>query len=364
MSNVILYDFPQASLLMFLLIPIIWALVLLQSYRSRINQAYSKHSMQMGMMRELSSVWIKGVLLLLIWISAVLALMQPKGNGRYSPEAITLAYEEDRPPITQVQFLLDASASMQVLDSRGGEARIEYAKDLLDEMARQLNGQNASLWAFTSTATRLSPATMDTLFLRLMIRNVAINEGNASGTSLMQAVKAIEKEMNEMPSDRYLTTILVSDGDDTEKGSLEEKKHMLQTLIDQVLGKFKERLAIYSIGVGSAHGGEVPNLLYQGKFVISKREDALLQTISQVNGMYIPVENQSSDTLARQITDRIRSNQVKNEREYATQKNKTWQESNHPLIYTLYYQFPLGFSLLFLLVELFFPMVRTQEKPS
>ncbi|PJD97617.1 MAG: hypothetical protein CK425_03045 [Parachlamydia sp.] len=363
MSAEILYDFPEAAGLLFMLILIIGGFASLHYYRSSITQSFSLVNQDVMLARDPASVWIKGVLLSLVWMGAVIALMQPKGNSHYSKEVVTALYQDDFAPINQIQLLLDASASMQVADVRQKQARFDYAKEVIDELIRVWDGKNVSFWAFTEIATRLSPATMDALFLRLMVRDVQINEGNATGTKLLSAVEAIETEIAKIPADKHLTTLLFSDGEDTSEGSMEEKQNALKNKLAQLSEKYKNRLTIYTIGIGSAEGGQIPHLLYRGQTVESKREDRLLELISQVGGDYLLAENSSSVAFARLIVEKINKTEAKDWSE--TSAASPHEEKQNPLIYTAYYQYPLGFALMFLLLEIFFPMcARSKEKPG
>jgi len=360
MSAEILYDFPEAAWLLFGLLALVGGLVSLHHYRSRITQNFSRVNQPVMLARDPLSIWVKGLLLSLVWLSSVIALMQPKGNSHYSKEVVTALYQDDFSPINQIQLILDVSASMQVADVRQKQARFDYAKEVLDELIKMWNGKNASLWVFTETASRLVPATMDALFLRLMVRNVQINEGNSTGTKLLTAVAAIENEMSKIPADKHLTALIISDGEDTEEKTEAEKQSALNKQLNQLSEKFKNRLAIYTVGIGSLEGGEIPHLLYRGQPVRSKREDALMEQISGVGGSYLLVNNNSSVFLAREIVDKVNKTEAKDWSEKTS--SNTHEVKQNPLIYTAYYHYPLGFALMFLLLEIFFPMtVRSKE---
>ncbi|WP_226987361.1 MULTISPECIES: VWA domain-containing protein [Parachlamydia] len=355
------FDFPLAAFLIPGVFLFVLAGMFLHRHRLSVMQQYSKIVQMVMLPRDPVSTWVKGTLLCLTWLAAVLALMQPKGNSHYAPNRVLSTGQEEGIPTHQMQFILDTSASMQVKDIRN-QTRSEYGKEIVDELARQLDGKSASLWGFAGQATRLSPATMDALFLRLMIRDLQINEGNVTGTSLINAVKAIQKEISELPQDRKLVAVLLSDGEDTENISAEEKAKNLRVLLDDLKTKFKDRLTIYTIGIGSREGGEIPDVLEQGQRIHSKRDDTWLKQIGESSGEYIIADQESSIEIAQDILSKMKK---KNLEEWISKPNETSsvkEDMVQSLIYTLYFQYPLAFALLFLTIEILFPIVRHQTR--
>ena len=68
--------------------------------------------------------YIKITTLCLVWSLAAIAFMEPKGNGRYPPGATPPPQEaEVRRLAHTVLFLVDASASMSVRDSRNNKSQ-------------------------------------------------------------------------------------------------------------------------------------------------------------------------------------------------------------------------------------------------
>ncbi|MBS4169068.1 VWA domain-containing protein [Parachlamydia sp. AcF125] len=354
----ILFDFPEAVFLLPGVFIFILASIALQRHRLSVMKRYSKVLQKVMLPRDLLSVWVKGTLVCLAWVAAVLALMQPKGNSHYAPHT-ALSTASEGLPLHQMQFILDSSASMQVKDMRN-QSRFEYGKEIIDELARELEGKSGSLWAFAGQATRLSPATMDVLFLRLMVRAMQMNEGNTVGTNLLNAVKAIQQEMEGLSQDQKLIAILLSDGEDTEDRGEEEKTKDLKTLLGELKAQFKERLRIYTIGIGTKEGGEIPDLLIQGNKIHSKREDRWLKQIGEAVGETLLAEQQSSIAIAQEILKKIKKEDLKEWIKKPSQN--TIQEASQTLVYTLYFQYPLSFALLFLAIEICFPMVRQQRK--
>ena len=71
---------------------------------------------------------------------------------------------------------------MAVVDTRVGESRLDYAKEIIDELVSQLDGEEVALYSLTSEMTLLVPPTNDYLYLRLMLHQVGYNEGDVYGT--------------------------------------------------------------------------------------------------------------------------------------------------------------------------------------
>src|SRR5690606_21686855 len=110
---------------------------------------------------------------------------EPQTNKKVQASAFRKAHD--------VIFLVDASASMSVADMRGGLSRFNYAKEIVDAAISKLQGESVALSAFTSGVTVLSPLTMDYFFVRIMLKQMQINEGDIAGTNLVEAI-AVTRE--------------------------------------------------------------------------------------------------------------------------------------------------------------------------
>ncbi len=311
-------------------------------YRSRVNY------------------WGKIIALSLTLFFATLAWMEPVGNGHYPPGVKPTPKPEEttyRRRVHDVIFLVDASASMSVKDTRTGISRLDEAKEIVDETVSRLKGENASLWAFTAEPTMLSPLTMDYLFVRLRLKQMDINEGDVAGTDFAAALEDIRKEYFSTLSPRYRTLVILSDGEDT---SDREKDNGISTIVNLVGQADELNLHVFTVGLGSKVGGVIPNLIYEGKSVKSHLESDLLQALAKRGrGEYYSGESLTAVQIAKELVDNIqKEGGFENINREASNTL-----GNADLIYELYFQIPLGLAIILLIFAMYFPDTRKKRVP-
>lgn len=352
----IVYDFPSAAYLLFL-IPLFLVLFwLFYQYRLKVLSGYAAKQKlnELLIPRRRGYDWIRAFALCIAWIGLCLALMQPKGNPRY-PEELTP--KEQNANVLRLQpheviFLIDASASMSVTDGRLEQSRLENAKEIADQVISKLQGQSGSLYAFTSEVSKLSPPSMDYLFMRLMLRNININEGDVSGTDIKSALQFIHDNYLNPSLPLIKTLIIISDGGDNRLEQLQGKarENYIEEVVSLLGDPKNEKLQVYTIGVGSKKGGTIPNLNFEGKSVPSQLNEELLQALSEKgNGFYYSGNTYAAGDIAANLNEQISKADV------FAPESMTHQLAAEDLVYTLYYQFPLGLALLALAYSLFWP---------
>jgi Ca-activated chloride channel family protein len=310
----------------------------------------------------------------LAWIFGCLALMGPKGNLHYLPfsnqaEAIqnqSVANSDQqllRRKAHDVIFVVDTSASMSVPDARQGRTRLEEAKDILDEIVSHLSGENVALDAFTSQLTPLVPPTLDYLFTRLVIKQLHINEVDVGGTNIGSALESARKDLPSTQWNKLYTFILMSDGGDhTIEGEEGAKRQKAIEDIVQKLESFNSlNYRLFSIGMGSLEGQTIPNVTDQGKPVHSKLESDLLQQLAQQGrGTYYEANQWNAWRLATDLVNQMGKDAPYEEQAQSSlggqRKVRPAQEEDRT--YDLYFQIPLGLSILFLLLTLILPDAR------
>jgi len=193
------YQFPMAGYLFPLALVIFVLYWRLFEYRKTTLSGFASEKVLQDILipRSRYNFWAKTVAFFLVWIFAAWALMQPTGNGHYPLETAMEAAAKPKGKAKEavvkrkahdVIFLVDASASMSVQDTRTGVSRLNYAKEIVDQIVSGLRGESTALYAFTSDTSKLSPRTMDYLFVRLILRQMRINEGDIAGTNLVEAL--------------------------------------------------------------------------------------------------------------------------------------------------------------------------------
>jgi len=356
------FHFPQAAFLILLLIPFIWGELALTRYRNQQQQLYASSDALLSRLlvpRSRGIRWMKVGGWALVWTLLCLALMDPFSK-RYSPSLSSFA----KPSIVlhEVIFLVDTSASMRVPDGREGQTRLQKAKEIMEQVLSQLKGQMVSLYAFTSTLTPVVPATLDYLFTRLAIKELQIDQGDVGGTRFAPVLATLKAQAFLTPSQKYYSVIMLTDGGDTQLETLkgdareEERERILHALSDSP----SYHVRLFTIGLGSQHLKRIPQVTFEGKPVFSQLEPEILQQLAEKErGKYYVANEWSSWDLAEELMTTIKENVIsslgmQSQRQVVPVKKED-------LIVDLYYQIPLGFALLFYLLNVFLPDVRHEK---
>lgn len=360
----IYFDFPQAAYLLFLLVPLLFLAYLQFKYRQRKIAIYTppQHLSQLVYPRSNFFSSIRIICFSLSLALAILSLMNPKGNLQYFTPQLPQASNQLKRKAQEVIFLIDTSASMSVSDARHQQTRLENAKEIADEVIGQLNGPTVSVYAFTSQLTSIVPSTSDYLFTRLMIKNLQINEGEVEGTNFKNALLALRDKIVSSPTSQIYTWIILSDGGDNQIEHLQGAAR--QQAIQEVSRFFSSLqqldIKIFAVGIGSAEGGIVPNVTEEGKPVKSKLEGDILDQIAKLgNGEYILANSINSWSLSQRLVQHI---EQEAQYEEQTTDRVVAPPQQEERIYDLYYQYPLGLSILCLLTALLLPQVESRRK--
>lgn len=356
------YDFPQAAWLLLAVPALAWGFVSLYRYRQR-KLTLLAHAHVLDKLLEKRSpaaYWVRAALCCVAWTCGVLALMQPKGNeravapaGEAAAGVPSLKNQVVRQKQHDVLFLIDASASMGAVDKGAGKDRLSLAKEIADEVISRLKGEDAALYAFTSATMQLVPATADYLFLRLMLRQIQINEGETAGTDTKQALEAIRKQYLLTPSSKLKTLVLLTDGGDTHIDSLQgrDREAAIDALIKVVDNPAGPHLRVMAVGIGSAEGAVIPGITYQGKPVVAKLDAPLLRKLAARTGGKAFFTEQLS-TL--QIGDAIAA-AIAEETPVYSQRIVQQRADETMRYYDYYFQWPLGIGLAALMLALLLP---------
>lgn len=369
------YLFPNAALLFLLVLPFILLWIAYLHYRHKQLTAYTSPALldRLAILRSPFLMKIKVLLLGLSFMFAVAALMGPIGHLHYrqdpalsSPSSKTQDSALPQRQTHDVIFLVDTSASMGVQDATAGRSRLDEAKIIIDEIISQLKGDNVALAAFTSTLTPLVPSTMDYLFTRLILKNVQINEGAIGGTDLTKTLQKLQQDYLLPTNHKYYTVILVSDGGDNKIEKLEglARQTAIKELLTVIPNPQELNLRLFTIGVGSSKGGIVPRVLSQGHSVESTLEPEILQQLASAErGLYYEASRTSTWTLIQNLLEKIKQDPLYRDKNSAestmTRTIITAQDSE--LLYTSYFQLPLGLSLLCLLFFFLIPDVVSKQ---
>ncbi len=350
------YDAPAfASLLFAVPLFILLFFLLARHRRQALKEFFQDRQVDAstGQLRsDLASVF-RGASFILAYVLGVLALMDPMLHvvseqtvSESSPAQTTTVRRKTH----DVVFLLDVSASMGVKDGRLSRSRLDYAKELIDEIVARLHGETASLYTFTSKVTQVVPGTMDYLYLRMLLRDVEVNSTGVTGTDLGEALKSVYSRFWKHPEQRSVTVVLLSDGGDT---SVEDASGSArQAKIDKITGELHRHGVVDVIGVGTAGGGEVPGINQKVRSILD--EDLLQAVATAGRGQYLRASDFSSADLAEQLVGSIQEKSVFGSAQggvLVAGKAIRSETSRHAL-----FQLFLGLALLFLALGLVWPV--------
>lgn len=151
----------------------------------------------------------------------------------------------------EIMLVVDVSNSMLSEDAR--PSRLELAKRELARFLDQLGGDKVGLVAFAGSAILLSPLTADKSALKMFIESLSPESVATQGTdfkrALTEAGQALHRGGTESDENKSITKVivLVSDGEETEKGGLETAQKI-------AVGGTR----IFTLGVGTEQGGQIP----------------------------------------------------------------------------------------------------------
>lgn len=365
------FDFPSAAWLLFLVIGIAVSFFYIYHYRKNKLQAFAEQSVLDAVVvkREPVIFCVKSFLYFVVWICGVFALMGPKGNEQYVsslPNGHAATVKKNvlektllRRNTHEVIFLIDASASMEVADV-SGRTRLEVAKEIVDDAVRHLKGENVSLYAFTSATVQVVPSTLDYLFMRLMLQQIKINEDETEGTNIKQALDFLRQQYFAKVSPKTKTLIILSDGGDTrlEGLGLEERKQAIEEIISPVADAGEKNLHVFSVGLGSAQGKEVPGVLYHGHPINSSLEVPLLHKLSLIGkGELFIAGEKTPFQISRALNQNIAQEESFVDATVDLPPSDMGEEVN---VYDFYFQYPLAMAIAALMGCLLIPDTRKE----
>lgn len=359
-SRDIFFNFPLAGFLIVLLIAFVLGQFILTRYRNQHLSAYTSSFLLPRLMIPRSPIlrWTKVIGWGIIWVLSCLALMQPFGNIGYSSLSDKSSkIENEKASIIphEVIFLVDTSASMRVPDGSDGETRLESAKNIMEDVLRQLHGQTVSLYAFTSQLIPVVPATLDYIFTRLSIKDLHIDQGDARFAPVLAALK--EQAFPE-PSSKHYTVIMLTDGGDSrlEQFTGAEQIKEREAILNAIDNPQQLHVHFLTVGLGSLKPEPIPQVTFNGQPVLSQLEPEILKELaSRERGQYYMAIKTTSWNLAQKIALQIEKNEQEIVQGISKREVATAQKEE--MVVDLYYQIPLGLALLFYFLNILLPDV-------
>ncbi len=238
---------------------------------------------------------LKAVLLVLAFVSIVLALTEPKWNPQ--PQQI-------RRQGRDVAILLDTSKSMLAEDIKPN--RLERSKLAIRDLLEVLRGDRIAIITFAGNATVKCPLTQDYAFVRMALADISPESSSRGGTMIGDAIRKASEEVFDKQSRQYKDLILITDGEDHDSFPIEAAKKAGE-----------EGIRIIAIGLGDdATGSRIPItgpngektfLKYKGQEVWSKLGSDTLREVAYATegGKYLSVAPGTTMDLGRIYLDLI-----------------------------------------------------------
>lgn len=270
---------------------------------------------------------------LVLLASAVLFLVLAMARPQWG-----FSWEEARQQGLDIVVAIDTSRSMLAEDIAPN--RLDRAKLAALDLMRLAKSDRLGLVAFAGSAFLQCPLTLDEEAFRESVEALDVGIIPQGGTALTEAIQSALGAF-EKGSENYKVLVLFTDGEDHDSGALASAEKAA-----------KEGLQIFTIGVGTAEGelirvqDEQGNSGFlkdeAGNAVKSRLDETLLQKIATAaKGFYLPLRGaKAMETLyAKGLAPLPKSDST-------TKLVRQYRER---------FQWPLGFAIALLVLEMFLP---------
>ena len=271
------------------------------------------------------------ILLSLLWVSLIIALMQPQIVNQKN----SMNYEG-----YDIMLALDLSPSMSGLDFATKDnvvSRLDVTKNVVSDFLKKRKGDRVGLILFGEHAYLHVPLTLDLNSLTKMLKVVQINMAGGA-TSIGDAIGIAVKTLRHRPSDTKIL-ILLTDGDDNSSA--------ISPIEAAKLAK-EYNIRIYTIGIGKDE--PVPYPSGMGGIImqhVPMNRDILIKIADITGGKFF--EATDKDTLSN----------IYNE---INMLEKVDIEQNEYFITTPLFRYPLFVSLILLLLIGLLPLSSRYTK--
>jgi Ca-activated chloride channel family protein len=325
-----MFRFANISFLYLLaLIPVFTVLlVLFLVWRKKALNRFGEFHLIHRLIPEFSTgrLVFKFILLMIAFAFLVLALADPQTGSKM---------EKVQRKGIDIMIALDVSNSMLAEDIR--PSRLERAKQSISKLIDRLDGDRIGIIVFAGKAYNQLPITTDYGAAKMFLSAINTNIVPVQGTAIADAVDMATNSFGQSTHNKAI--IVISDGED-HQGDVLEKTEVAA----------KKGIVVYTVGMGIPEGGPIP--VYNGEIrtgykkdrygstIITHLDESLLQRIASVGkGMYVRANN--SEEGWQKVFDDLNKIQ------------KSELESRQFSDYEDRFQYFIGFSLLFLIFELF-----------
>ena len=258
-----MYELEQEHFFYLLLaLPVVFLCYLLVFFWKKRKQ---KQFADASLMKSLSpyqsfrKYWLKASMVLLSIVFLAIALVNPKIGNKIE----TIKREG-----VDLVFLLDVSKSMLAEDITPN--RLEKAKQLISKIIENLTGDRIGIIVYAGKPYPLLPITTDYSASKLFLDNTDTEIVSSLGTAIGEALLMTENFFDDEKQKNRVILIL-SDGEDHEKGVVEAAKQLKQ-----------KEIKIYAIGLGTEKGAPIP-IRRNGRIVDYKKDRNEEMVITKMN---------------------------------------------------------------------------------
>ncbi len=253
-----------------------------------------------------------------ILISAVLtivALARPLGPSANAAEAVPVSMD--------VIVALDISDSMGVMDGgaggrlTGGGAgdRLSAAKEFINNLAAAAPSDRFGLVLFSGNSIISCPPTMDHDAFLTIQGDAGMDKQDLPGTAIGDALITAANKFKKSNLPRAV--VVVSDGENTYGPEPAEAARAAEA----------KGLKVYTVGVGTAHGGRIPEGLdFFGQMTFKKDkagqtvgpslDEGTLKSVADAGGgkYFYSLDPGAGAQLAKELSPKAKGNSLKNSR--------------------------------------------------
>lgn len=221
-----------------------------------------------------------------LWLAAfvlmVISLANPQGGKK--PQKLSIKGVE-------CMIALDVSNSMMADDIKNN--RLERARNVIEKLLQQLEGNKMGLVVFAGKAYISVPLTADFSAMRIHLQSLNTNLITTQGTALRDALNGANLAFSNRKSAAKVI-VLITDGEDHEGEAVDKAKELEG-----------EGVRIFTVGMGTNEGGKIPiirNGIWSGNKtdasgneVISKLNTEVLKEIAAAGkGKFIPFTTEAA----------------------------------------------------------------------
>ncbi len=312
-----------------LLIPLFILLFLMSSrWRKKAVERFGDHELVSRLIPDFSMRRhaTKFLLYILAFAFTVIGLANPQIGSK--TEKITRRGID-------VIIALDISKSMLAEDLQPN--RLERAKQLVSNMISTMNDDRVGVIVFAGHAYLQMPLTYDYGAAKQFLSVISPDMVPTQGTALSDAIE-LARSSFEQEQKKHKAIILISDGEDHEKGALAQAEAAVS-----------EGAVIYTLGVGSAEGAPIP--IYQngrkaghkqsssGELVVTKLNEKMMVDLARAGrGEYFSIRGAPTETAT--VIDAL--NKIE-KRDYEDRSFTDYEDQ---------FQYFIGIALLLVLIEM------------